>query len=986
MRQSPPARIQQQMYTRERRGIFRSNEGYDTIAASKGLDGSFIKKVLHPFCVYDAPTELTVAGEKDNELYPDALHLFHTDQGTIVYGRSVYQAKDFTGLRSAFFTHNYVIPPDHAEGMVHSYAEWLRTSFADHYDIEQGTELPELDALPVYTRSASTQTAKERLAALKIDERIFKQLLYATMISAAGKKKVYISLDVPIEQISMYARELLEILFDSLPYAYRRLLGFMTYVKDLQSKKGIHLMFVEKGGLRSNDRNIEKEFTFDLTTGRVANIDAELPNQPYLEFAWSNLDQPDRAERFYQYADQLLGDMDPVRQAAITSYHELCIYFQIEEGQSVLYDLNKVTVLRGMLDYFNPPGAFQAKPRLNDLFVTLLDYEFDQVKRGQQLEPAIAECFKDYYRISGGKHEGQIIAVFIYAINQSIAAKDPQRTSALYAVVQKNPVLSKVFFDTVLDRGMAAALFDPYMKEQFHHADRAGDVIDLVCEWGSQHMQVLTNASFLHMAQQALLEKLRPEHDPVTVVNAILEQLSCLPRTRWEDAELADSQLIDALAYTANLFLLTELDLESISKEQLLKIGFLKQPDEVRAWAQRFSPKVRSQAAIMQAAYMWFTMPKPDESVFEELTDEEYEYVQKLGRTWLRNEIHPSQFDRIVLAFYRDTDSCMVEYAALLQYLHTNASTSEIVYQFMKWSESNRNFVRSNKPAPAYAAAIIMYFKKFDRDAFKKRSIRKQYFEVNGSVLKPIYDRARMDLASPLVRMLSRNKRAVWGLVLLLIVAGGGWFGLQAAGVFDKEDPPAAAAPGGTAGTNNPADSTGQQTSDVRPIVSASQVTIMQAGGEKEVTQLLFEFPNGQACTDFNPKQLTIVNTDGTTSVLQAADLELRHVGCAVDSSASDNDSQQPAADNSGEENEPDPADDASTPADSWQAGQPKNQVIIQLKEALELDNVKAIQIDEDKQEYPLKKTSSTDLPTDMNNSTGDQDQRADANTETSGE
>lgn len=39
---TPP--IEQQMYTRERRGVFRTTEGFDTVAASPGLDPSFIKK------------------------------------------------------------------------------------------------------------------------------------------------------------------------------------------------------------------------------------------------------------------------------------------------------------------------------------------------------------------------------------------------------------------------------------------------------------------------------------------------------------------------------------------------------------------------------------------------------------------------------------------------------------------------------------------------------------------------------------------------------------------------------------------------------------------------------------------------------------------------------------------------------------------------------------------------------------------------------
>ncbi|MBW7460273.1 hypothetical protein K0U00_40040, partial [Paenibacillus sepulcri] len=76
--------IQQQMYARERRGIFRSTEGYDTIAKSDGLDPSFIKKVLHPLCVYDAPTELAARGEKDDAAYPETVHLLHLENGDVL--------------------------------------------------------------------------------------------------------------------------------------------------------------------------------------------------------------------------------------------------------------------------------------------------------------------------------------------------------------------------------------------------------------------------------------------------------------------------------------------------------------------------------------------------------------------------------------------------------------------------------------------------------------------------------------------------------------------------------------------------------------------------------------------------------------------------------------------------------------------------------------------------------------------------------------
>lgn len=42
------SKIAQQMYTRERRGLFRSTEGFDTVAKSDSLDNNFIKKHCIP--------------------------------------------------------------------------------------------------------------------------------------------------------------------------------------------------------------------------------------------------------------------------------------------------------------------------------------------------------------------------------------------------------------------------------------------------------------------------------------------------------------------------------------------------------------------------------------------------------------------------------------------------------------------------------------------------------------------------------------------------------------------------------------------------------------------------------------------------------------------------------------------------------------------------------------------------------------------------
>lgn len=850
----PPKPIQQQMYTRERRGIFRENEGYDTIARSSGLDSSFIKKYLHPFCFYDAPTELTARGEKDDAAYPQALQLYRTDTGQIVLGSSVYQSTDFTGLRSAFFMHNYIIPAERMEEVVKDYSAWLHASFATNYNIDNGQELPELNRLPV-SKDVTGKPSASLVANMGINEQLFKQLLFAVMSSIGGRKKVYVALDVPIEKLAEQARVLIEVLYACLPYAYRRLFGFVTYAKEPVSRKGVHLTFVEKGSLRPNDRNVEKDYTFDLQANRVTNIELDWSKQPYLDWAWNHLGHPQQAEEFYKFAELMLADMDPARQTAIASYHELASFYQIEEGNELLYDANKLTVLRALLEYLSPPGAFAAKKQLNALFLTLFDREFELVKRWQVPDASIVECFRDYYRMEDSNCEEDLVGYLIRAINNAISEQRQDQAATFYALIESTPTLNKVFFDAVLNGRLSTALFEPYITERLHALRTTSDVMNAIQHWVTEHPQVLDNAVFQDRAKIELVSKLRLESEPVSAVNAIVQQLDKFPLHEHPSLHDKENKFLDELTYEAHLFLLTELNLEELTKGQLLQIEFLQHPEEVRSWAARFNLHVRSQAAVMLSAYSWFSERNPDETIFDGLSPVEMDRVQQLGRSFLRNSIEPSEFSRLIMAFYRESGSGVIDYGALMHFLNQNARNQEIVYQFMNWSEKHPYFVRSRKLMPAYAAAILSYFTKHDRSAFKNRINRKQYFESAGAPLQAVYHKAAVELSSPLVKLLRRNKKASL-LALIIVLCIGTLLGLQMAGAFDKETPVQTASP-----ETKPEPVV---TPELPPVVvHAEQVKVKVKGVQQEKTQLVFQFRDAAACRTFSPNHASIEQTDG---------------------------------------------------------------------------------------------------------------------------
>ncbi|MEK5480155.1 glycosyltransferase [Paenibacillus sp. FSL R5-0407] len=859
MKSISPGSIQQQMYTRERRGIFRSAEGFDTVAKSPGLEAAFIKKVLHPFCLYDAPAELTARSEKDGALYPESVHLFHAEGGETVLGRSIYQPVDFTGLRSAFFTHNYVIPGERSEEIVTNYKSLIEAAFEGRYDVERGLELPELPQIPHLEGSmaaaglAGQASAKERLARLGLDELLFKQLLFAVMTaSGQGRKKVYISLNVPIEDISKEALSLLDILYSCLPFEFRRRLGFLTYAKEPTNKKYIHLQFVEKGSLRPHDRNIEKDFVFDLAAERTGQMDLDWSRQPYLDLAWNSLEHRDRLEDFFVFADEMLEGMGSERKSALSSYHELAVFYQVKSGDDAMYEDHKLAVLRGLLDYLQPAGSLETRMELNDLFLSRFDLEFDRVSQGQIPDLAVAECFRDYFSIQGAGQEDKIIAYYVRALKNALLQERRDAADAFYALIEGHPGLDAAFFTSILaNDGLSRALFEPYIQDKFNKSGDIKGILNLIYSWGAKHPRVLYNPSFQEAARNRLLDILRSNSQLLRAVNLIL-----LETGKWSeghspaDSALQDSGMVETLSRAASRTLLSELDLDRLTKEQLLSAEFLSRIDG-KAWVRdQKDTRLSGNAAMLYALHRMFTEDKPDVEVFDGLGLMEVDRVQQIVRRWLQGEIRPSEFHRLALAFYRESESGFVEYVALFDYLRRNADNKEMIYEFMLWSQAHPHFSRPRGLVPAYGSAILAYFKRHDKSAFKSRDYRRNYFSKAGKALGSVFDKAKLELSSPLSRLLVKNRKAVVAasavLCLLVIVIVGGLWVLKETGVIGKDDNP----PATTDGAGDPVDPVSE------PIVFAEPLKTKDDG--KAETRLIFPFDDLAECKVFDPSALSI--------------------------------------------------------------------------------------------------------------------------------
>nr|WP_244966316.1 hypothetical protein [Saccharibacillus endophyticus] len=930
------------MYTRARSGIFRDTEGYDTISRSQGLDDSFVKKTLHPLCTYDAPAELTASGVKEESAYPDAVHLVQLENGDVVLGRSLYKSVDFAGLRSTFFTHNYVIPVEKADALAHEYMNFLYADYVSENneptdEAPRDTVLPELDELPMRTRLPQPKTGPDKLEELGLDGASFKRLLLAVMESINGRRKVYVTLDAPVEELNDRALRLLEVLYAALPPQFRRRLGFVTYSREPQSRKGVHLTFVEQGSMRPGDRNIEKDFLFDFSRGRIVNAAEGGSLQELADFLLTELRDPQRLERFYAFADEALGgtpdELNPER------YLELSRLFRIEEGDETVYERDRRGILRSLLDWAGRPGDSRLKARMLDLLGGRFDWELQEVMAGRIPEPELLRDIVAYFRV-GGKGAGALVMRYLLTLMPMVTRqKRKDGGMAYYQVIESDPELADMFFSTLIaNRQSGAMLFEPYLDRKMESANTAAEVVRIVQKWSDDHPGLLNNEHFCDASLRVLGSKLRRSGEPVSAVRGVVETLrgDGNPTAGLMDGtgeELMKHPLCVALADEAVQYLLDEWEWEKVTLEQVTGLGFLFEGESEADRKKKVrGPRGTERYAALRAAYLWFTLERPDASLLEDLAIREMDEVQKLGRRLLPAEIAAGRYSRLMPAFSRSLSGGGedVDYRRLVDAVRINSAKSggrESVYRFFAWSASQEPYVQGRKLDPAYEAAILHYFAAHDKEAFRDKNNRRDYFDGAPAPLAAVYRKVQSQQASPLVRWMRKNRGLALLLmgVLALLIVGGATVGiLYGTGVLGGQEQTAQTAdpatdPSGEADAEPPG-----TIGETLPGESEGPAFLVFAPSDGKTVEFGFRTAEERDAFINTAHTLTLELTDGTRNSYDSPTWELGADPEPIEGATSTDDSADLSSDN-GSGDTPAGSDvdgnDASAPEDNAAAG-----------------------------------------------------------------
>lgn len=760
--------ILQQYYTRGRQGIFRSNEGYDTVAKSSGLDNTFIKKTLHPFCVYHAPRELQERAEGDLSQYPEALVCFHAESGEMVIGRSAFVGADFTGQRNTFFSHNYIIPAQRRDEFIKDPSKLfgIRT-FATVHEDAMGKELPALEELP--HQMVATSDRKKWLMQLGIDERVFKQLLYAVMTSLSAKKKVFVSLNVEVSALSSVSAELLAILYSCLPYEMRRHFGFLTYSHEPESKKHINVMFVEKGSIRPGGGHSDKDFLFDFSQGRIYNVDLQEGVHEYLDFAWEFLNDSRIMASFYAFCEEVLAGTDTAITLRVSTYYELCALYMIEKGRMSVYERNRAGVWQALNSYLGHPSLTHKK-RLIDLQSVLLRVEIEAVTATKLPDSVtIKQLIESYSVTKQDSLQMEIVRFVMDVLMKAKGLRESGYVAEIYKHLSGNPELFGFMMRSIFGhKQLVKPLFEDYVGERLRSASQISQVLKEIQFWTETAPQALRNPFFITVSTERLLGLFSRERQKLDTAISIHQFFENLDGTRGYAEELLDE---------LDKSLLKHLALDSVTKDDFQKIVALLE-EKTQSFSGTLDVESRQkQELLLNLAELLEQKRSPHPAEFFRKWDsEETRAQQRIIQNMLSTPLDKDSFPLVALVFYRDDQFGQEGFHCIemLTFVEQNGGET-VLHAFIQWTMTQRMFFEEKDMLPAYRQALKQLFLEGKGRRLRNKESRRRWYAVRNADFRKLLEEVRRETANPLVKLF-RNKAFVTS-VLLVLVAAGAWGG-----------------------------------------------------------------------------------------------------------------------------------------------------------------------------------------------------------------
>ena len=360
--------IKQHYYTWTGHGLFRQDAGLDTVAISKGLQKEFVASVLHEHCFYDPPYKLNEYVTENKDQYPESQIYFRCESGEIVLGRTVFCPKSEQG-EDTFFAHNFVFHSTKIKELFKHFKDSLYIDdFTEKHNGVLDLNLPELTRFRFESTSPASEKPESVLLKFGINERVFKLMLLTLMECIEKNRKMYVVLNVKTGKLFEAAREVLGYVLASLPYSFRKRIGYLTYAGKHTDVNNIHLYFLEKDYAGNVATSALNGYLFEFVSNEFKVAD-DNTDTVFLNYSWENLIEENQA--FFDFIAMISVTETPNLQFL----NEMAILRQLKGSDNYdLYKKNRLFAMQTINKYAEARNQF-LKPTIGEIYLKIIEHE-----------------------------------------------------------------------------------------------------------------------------------------------------------------------------------------------------------------------------------------------------------------------------------------------------------------------------------------------------------------------------------------------------------------------------------------------------------------------------------------------------------------------------------------------------------------------------------------------------------------------------------
>jgi len=736
--------IQQQIVTKDSKGLFLTGDGFDTIAVSPNVNERFVKKYLNPINTYHIPSDLKKSGEKEIAAYPPLFTFIQPETGELVLGKANFAPAESAKQKNRLFVHNYIIPAIRKEEWIHHSSKIFHIEhFYGLEDTEHlKEELEEIEHL-AYTKENIFAKKQELFHVLQLDEKKFKELLFACITAVAENKRVYISFQASHDMQHKYAMWLLELLFLYMPYETRRLFGATTFHNEPEIMENIHVMFVEQGSIRLRNKAVENQFTFDLSQDKINGLNFKEEEHDYLHFAYEALVTATELDEFFIYCERALKGLDKQTKLTIQTYNSLFLLFYMEKLDYYFYDNDKVATLEMLL-------VFLQKKHREKLELVHI---FKQVLHREELMKD-ASIVQDYLKLVLEIQKVVEHVDVVEFIVKTIAYYEGEAVcQSLWEILEKYPDTYQQVLSYMSDIFSYAEIIEDYLKHQFSFQHSLSKVLINIKNLLQINSSFEHNGTFLKSTKNRLVYEVKKNSHPISIVFEIVTYFQrSLPFESYKRMVLPD----------VKGQLLVQLQLEKVNLADVKHFGeiFLLEKEErsfeIKGWE-------KEKFEVLELLYTYFYLAfEQTQYVFRMASAPITAKACELAQDIIKENGLFKPYERFLLLFPGGMEG--VEHRQVFSYIAIYGSEDEML-DYIEWS------LKKFGTSPRFSHALKNYLITDRNSIWKKKEMKRELASIRSQSLKKLLKEVREQTANPGVKFFRKHGVLLIVVVILGVVA-----------------------------------------------------------------------------------------------------------------------------------------------------------------------------------------------------------------------